>query len=405
MADFASILSGAGGLLSGIGSASQIFGNLFGGNDYYRQSQDAFNKQKQLMNLNNEFQSAENIKSRNFTKQMYEKQWQDYQDYNDYSAMVRRAVNAGVSPSALFQSGAPAQFGGLSPASVGHTASPSPSYEGIVNPVNRQAESFHSISSGLSALASATKMGAETSQIVPLMSAEIQNQLSQAGFNDIRSKSADFEFGLRQIYGKKLYDSELGLNFAKAVDLYSSSYLHAQEGKTQDSVRELNLANRLLKDTQRESTNKEIQMFDLQISWYPKEMSAKINNLNAQSEESKASASNLSASTEQTKLFNKIYSDKRYQHSIISQAVTAGQQAIDQNKLTRQQVQHMNYMIEQAAYANDLKEFTYWSNQIQGYVHSVGEAASSFYGAGALRELVKMRQMSRIPPTTVIGFN
>ena len=219
------ILGSAGGVLSGISSIGSSLSQLFGGDDYYRQAQDAYNKQKDLMKFNNEFQSAENVKSRDFTKEMYAKQWQDYQDWNDYSSMVRRAVDAGVSPSALFGSGAPAQFGGLSPASVGHSASPSPSYEGIVNPINRQAETFHSISSGLSALANATKTGVETSKLVPLMNAQIANQLSEAGFNDIRSKSADFELGLRQIYGKKLYDSELGLNFAKAVDLYSQSFL------------------------------------------------------------------------------------------------------------------------------------------------------------------------------------
>ena len=310
MADVSAILGSAGGVLSGISSIGSSLSQLFGGDDYYRQAQDAYNKQKDLMKFNNEFQSAENIKSRDFTKEMYAKQWQDYQDWNDYSSMVRRAVNAGVSPSALFQSGAPGQFGGLSPATTGHSASPSPSYEGIVNPVNRQAESFHSISSGLSALANATKAGVETSRLVPLMNAQISNQLSEAGFNDIRSKSADFELGLRQIYGKKLYDSELGLNFAKAVDLYASSYLHAQEGKTQESIRELNLADRLLKDAQRDSTDRQIKMYDLQLSWYPKEMKAKIDNLNSSTSANYATAANETASAEQTRLFNKIYSNK-----------------------------------------------------------------------------------------------
>lgn len=310
MADVLSVLGSAGGVLSGIGSFAQGFSNLFGGDDYYRQAQDAFNKQKDLMKFNNEFQGSENVKSREFTEKMYKKQWQDYMDYNDYSAMVRRALDAGISPSALFQSGAPAQFGGLSPASVGHTASPSPSYEGIVNPVDRRAESFHSISSGLNALASASKLGVETSRLVPLMNAQIKNQLSESGLKDIQAKSADFEFGLRQIYGKKLYDSELGKNAAQMVNAYAQSYLFAEEGNTQESIRELNKAERLYKDILRDSTDKQIEQMNLQIQWYPKEMRARINNLNTESQKNVAQASEANASA------GLKYSETRFQDMV-----------------------------------------------------------------------------------------
>lgn len=402
MADFFDVLGGIGSGLAGVSSISQTLGNMFSSRDGDVNS--VYEKQKMLMDQNNKFQSEENQKSRDFTSEMYKKQWSDLTSWNDYKNVVSRALAAGISPSAIFSSGAPSQLGGVSPASVGHSASPSPSYGDIVNPVNRQAESFHSISSGLKSLVDLAKTGVETQQIGSLMKAQIQNQLSEAGFNDIRSKSADFELGLRQIYGKKLYDSELGKNAAQMVNAYAQAYLSAEEGNTQESVRELNKAERLYKDMLRGSTDKQIEMMNLQMQWYPKEMRARINNLNTESYKNAAQASEASASAEQTRLFNRIYSDKRYQHSIISQAVTAGQQAIDANKMTKQQVQHMNYMIEQAAYANDMKEFTYWSNQINGFVGTLGQAASQFYGAGALRELIKLRQLQGQPPTRVRGF-
>lgn len=391
------VLGNVGGALSGASSFFGSLNQLLNLDDYYRQSQDAFNKQRQLMSENNQFQSIENQKSRDYQSVMYEKQFSDLVNYNSYASMVQRAKDAGISPAALFQNGAPSMLGGISPVSAGHSASPSPSYEGIVNPVNRQAESFHSISSGLKALGDLAKTGMETSQLVPLMSAQIKNQLSQSGLNDIRSMSEDFELGLRQIYGKKLYDSELGKNYSQMINAYNQAYLFAEEGKTQDSVRQLNLADRLYKDSLRLSTDKQVEFMGLQMSWYPKQMRAQIENL-------LSSASESSANADQTRLFNKIYSDKRFQHSIISQAVTAGQQAIDSNKMTKQQVQHLNYMIEQAAYANEMKEFSYWSSQIQSYMSSLGQAASAFYGAGALRELIKLRQIQSVPPTTVRGF-
>lgn len=389
-----SVLGDIGGVLGG---ASGLFGSL---NQMIGDTgvSDAYAKQRELMTWNNKFQSEENQKSRDFTKEMYDKQWSDYTDYNSYVSMVKRAEQAGVSPAALFQNGAPSSIGGLSPASVGHSASPSPSYADVVNPVNRQAETFHSISQGLQALSQATKTGFETSKIVPLMSAQIKNQLSQAGLNDIRQSSEDFELGLRKIYGKKLYDSELGKNYAQMLNSYNQAYLYAEEGKTQDSIRELNKADRLYKDALRDSTDKQVQFMDLQMSWFPREMRAKIRNLNSSASESEANAEQLS-------LFNKIYSDQRFKHSIISQAVTAGQQAIDANKMTKKQVEHMQYMIEQAAYANDMKEFKFWSDQIQSYMGAVGQAASAFYGAGALRELIKLRKAGISSTTLESGRN
>lgn len=383
MADILNAIGSIGGALQGASGFVGSLNQVIGGNDY--DPLTAFYRQREMMRENNKFQSQENEKSRDFTRQMYAQQWSDYTDYNSYNAMVERAKEAGISPAALFQNGAPSSIGGISPGSVGHSASPSPSYADVVNPVNRQAETFHSISQGLQALSQASKLGLESTRIVPLMSAQIQGQLSQAGLNDIRRSSEEFELGLRKIYGSKLNDSELGKNYAQMIDSYAQAYLYAEQGKTQESVRELNKAERLYKDAKRESTDKQVQMMDLEMQWYPREMGAKIRMMNNQGEEAAANA-------EQQRIFNKIYSDQRYKHSIISQAVTAGQQAIDANKMTKKQVEHMNYMIEQAAYANDMKEFKFWSDQIQSYMQSIGQAASAFYGAGALRELIKLRK-------------
>lgn len=296
MADVFDILGGIGSGLAGVSSISQTLGNLFSSSDGDINS--VYEKQKMLMDQNNKFQSDENQKSRDFTSEMYKKQWSDLTSWNDYKNIVSRALDAGISPSAIFSSGAPSMLGGVSPATVGHSASPSPSYGDIVNPVNRQAESFHSISSGLKSLTDLAKTGVETQQIGSLMKAQIKNQLSEAGFNDIRTKSADFELGLRQIYGKKLYDSELGKNAAQMVNAYAQAYLFAEEGNTQESVRELNKAERLYKDMLRDSTDKQIQMMDLQMQWYPKEMRARIENLNSSTEENRASAQEHRANAE-----------------------------------------------------------------------------------------------------------
>lgn len=394
------------GIAGGVSSVFGSLGNFFGSNDddYYRKAQDAFNKQRQLMSENNAYQSSENEKGREFQRQMYEKEFSDVTNWNDYKNMVKRAQDAGISPSALFQSGAPAQFGGLSAPSTSHSAIPSPSYEGVVNPVDRQAESFHSVASGLQALAQAQKAGVETTQVAPLMSAQIKNQLSEAGLNSVRASSEDFEFGLRKIYGKKLYDSELGRNYAQMINDYSQAYLYAEQGNTQESVRLLNRAERLYKDALRDSTNKQIEMVNMQLAWYPQEMKAKINNYNASSEESRASAQNYTASAVQTKIFNKFYSDRRYAHSFITQVVEQGRQAVKQTDISEAQVKQLNYMVEQAAFSNDMKEFTYWSNQVTNFVGTLGQAASQFYGAGALRELMHIRQGAQQSPTPVRGF-
>ena len=39
-----------------------------------------------------------------------------------------------------------------------------------------------------------------------------------------------------------------------------------------------------------------------------------------------------------------------------------------------------------------MQEFTIGVIQVNGFVNTLGQAASQFYGAGALRELIKLRQ-------------
>lgn len=360
--------------------------------------------QKNMMKENNAFQSSENEKARNFTKQMYEQQLADTQSWNDFSSIVQRAMKAGISPSAIFGSGAPQQLGGIMPPTVGHSAVPSGSYGDVINPPNRSAEAFSSIASALASLSQAAKTGVETGHLGSLMSAQMKNYLSQASLNDVRSSSEQFELSLRKIYGSKLYDSELGKNYSQMVNAYHQAMLFAEQGKTEESKRELNLAERLYKDSLRASTDAQAEKTRLETSWYPAYMRAYIGNLNASSEESRASAAEHNASAEQVQIFNKIYSDKRYAHSLITEAVERGRQAVGQTKITKSQAEQMTYMVEQAAYANDMKEFTFWSNQINQFVGTLGDAATSIYGAGALKALTQLRQGQLQSPPPVRGF-
>lgn len=271
------------------GALNSVFG-LFSQESQSGLQNMSIQAQKNMMKENNAFQSSENEKARNFTKQMYEQQLQDTQSWNDYSSIVQRAMKAGISPSAIFGSGAPQHLGGIMPPSVAHSAVPSGSYGDVINPPNRSAEAFSSIASALASLSQAAKTGVETGRLGSLMSAQMKNYLSQSNLNDVRSSSEQFELSLRKIYGSKLYDSELGKNYSQMVNAYHQAMLFAEQGKTEDSKRQLNLAERLYKDSLRQSTVAQAEKLRLETSWYPAYMRSYIGNLNASSEESRASA-------------------------------------------------------------------------------------------------------------------
>lgn len=388
-----SVLSGIGSLLGGVSS----LGSLFGSDDTDYQRHESWWYQNKLQESNNAFQSSENAKARAWQKDMFDYEFAKTADFNSYKNMVSRALEAGISPSTLFGNGSPALMGGMSAPATSHSASPSPSYGDIVNPVNRRvessrmlADSFGSVASGLSALAQATKTGVETGHIGSLMSAQMKNQLSQAGFNDIQTSSQDFELGLRKIFGKQLYSSEVGRNFAQMTNSFAQAYLAAEEGNTQESVRELNKAKRLYNDALRSCTDRQREQIELEMSWFPREMQAKIDNLRASAEESRAVAQNQLTQADLNRVQKSIAELTKV--DVVEGVRLQTENLSKEGKILDSQVEAARAAAEQAKYAESHKEWIFWKDYITDIISTGISAVTSYKSMRAFQTLSNAQQ-------------
>lgn len=375
--DFLSDIPIVGSVSSAIDAGLDSIGLSQHGRDQYVSQEN----QRELFSIQNQY-NQENF-DRQFAAENAEFD-RRYQQYQSPQALVRQYSEAGLNPSAVL-SGGKAGFGG-----VGSAVNPSSVSVPSVSPSAPMQISQKSSSDYIDAISRMKLNDAQQEEIFQLLKGKIREQDDTHKWQSVLTAQKMFEYELDKKYG----DNKRANEIANLVEQGLLMYMQGQEAAA--NVNFLKAKEMLAQD--------EHKFNQVKYPKYGLYLDAMIQEAKAQAARDYASASESRENAEQTRLFNKIYGDKRYQHSIISQAVSAGQKAIEENKLTKKQVEYITYMVEQAAYANDMKEFAFWSEQIQSYMSSVGQAASAFYGAGALRELIKMRQFQQLPPTSVKGF-
>lgn len=397
MADWSSYLSSAGSLLGGVGS---FIGGLFGSDN------DTYEDQRALMAENNRFQAEENEKSRKWQQSMYDRQWQDYMDYNDPSALVSRLQSAGVTPASAFQSmSTSGTVSSLpSPSSPGHSAVPSPDYAGTINPINQKAAAFSSISQGLQALANARKIGIEGSFVGSQMQAYIKSLMSESDYKDVLADQQKYEVELRRKYGDKML-------YVQVHDLAMKAFQEEQLAKfyiRQENVQEAEAAlNRAKEDHERvlkRLSGAQAEQYEIDNRFRAAYNQASIQELKSRSGMQSAAAQQYQASAQEISYFNKLRSEPDVRESLLKQLRVQGSQAVKDNIIKGYQMEQIQYLVEQAAYANDMKEFSFWADQVRNTIGSLGEAASQFYGAGALKELIQLRRSASAPPQSIRGF-
>ena len=89
--------------------------------------------------------------------------------------------------------------------------------------------------------------------------------------------------------------------------------------------------------------------------------------------------------------------DPKARESLLKEIRVAGDAAVARKQLTKNQAAEMYHYAQQAAYADDMKKFTYWSDQVQGYLGIVLGAG------GAAGNFMKAQQLMT-KPVQVTGF-
>lgn len=305
----------------------------------------------------------------------YAKEMFDYQWNKAYSpqAQVKNMAAAGINPAA--QLGSHSVLAGSPQASM--PSMPSGQY-GITG--------LSDLSSYIAANAQDKKTGAD-----------VNNTNQDTELKKIQTDAEAWKLNLAKQFGSDKMAADLALaqqnvrlaelsGDEKRKDIAIKSWTEAKE-KAMSQCAEKN----------RDILQKELDNKDTELKLRNEESRQRAAASKASAAESYSHAENLRADTETKEVFNKFYKDRRYQHSFMSQVVEQGREAVSRRLCTDRQAEQLEYMVEQAAYATDMQEFTYWSNQVNGFVNTLGQAASQFYGAGALRELIKLRQGQQQP--------
>lgn len=318
-----------------------------------------------------------------------ERQLKAQEDYLDYymgkygttKRQVEQVTEAGLNPAAIFGNNAP------------QVMNPS---GGQVSPLQWQGigtTSMTDLAQYLAGVAQAKKAGVEIPNVE----------------EDTRSKVLDnarkeFENDLLKRYGLQKSAAELALAEENVRLAAATTDVKKQEKALMEWQAAKEKALSECSEKQRDLLQKELDNKDTAIQLVNELEREKIKTEKSQQGYNYAAASNQSASAEQTRIFNKFYKDRRYQHSFMSQVIEQGREAVSKRLVTQRQAEQLEYLVEQAAYSNDMKEFTYWSGQVNQFVNTIGSAASQFYGAGALRELIELRKAQQLPPPSIRGF-
>lgn len=393
--DLTNVLSSAAGVMSPIGTIAggiSALGSLFGSGDDGRE----------LAELQHQWDVEENEKNRQFQRDEWTRQFDLVNAYNDPAQAKARLAKAGLNASAI--------LGGQGSAIGQSSASPSaPSGASGLNPMPDLIsqigfQSKESIMRRLSILGELGKSSALLPETKAKLSAEVGDLLSDARFKDIRSDAEQFSLELDKIF--KPIMNKVGVKKALAdlalVD--AETRLAIKNGEKIDEEK-LNLAEeRLLTIAKRELSEKDREKVEIELNWLNAEKRQALAESKSRETANYASANESNANASQIKFWNDLNNRPDVKHELVRAAKEQGKAAVNANAISEKQAKQLEYLVEQAAYANDMKEFTYWSNQVSSWVESVGNAASQFYGAGALRELIKLRQGQQVPPTPIRGF-
>lgn len=400
-----------GATLSGIGALASGSSNVVGGITGIRQNSYNAHLQEEQAELNRQFNAQEAEKSRAWStnerlaQQVYNtgerEATQDYntserlatQNYNSPGEYAKRLRAAGINPAVYFSGSGPSAVASSPQSSTPASSSvPSPvqaSFAGGISPV---VANIPQLMSGAGDMIRALTDANVGHHSISLIDANVEKALSDVYTNQQIAQAKELE--------NQLNRANLPNNIRKAI--LEVSALAAQIGLTHNESEKAKAQKRLIElQSKTESKIADLKGTEsltaaLYLKKAPRLWESEIRSNEAGARASEASAANI-------ELFNKLHSDKRYQHSYLAQAVDSARSIAKANKISDATLVRIEEEIEAAVYANDNKEFTYWTDRLNKTIETVGSAASQFYGAGALRELIHLRRAAQ-GHTPIKGF-
>lgn len=395
--DLTNALSSAAGVMSPLGAIAggvSALGSLFGSSA----SDDAM----ALAEKQHAWDVEENQKNRDFQRDEWTRQFNAINEYNDPSRTKERLTKGGLNASAMLngQGSAIGQSTGSPSAPSGASGlNPMPD---VVSQVGFQSK--ESLMKRLEMLGSLSKNSYLLPETKQKLSAEIDNILADERFTSIKADSEEFMLALNRFFAPIMKRAGVAQAFKDLALTDAETRLAIANGDVANEEKLNKVEERLLTIAKRNLSQKEFERLQLEIKWYDAQRKQEIKESKSREAANYASAEESHESARNQKFWNNLQERPDVKHELLREAKERGKAAVNANKISEQQAKHMEYLVEQAVYATDMQEFTYWSNQIQQFIGVIGQAASQFYGAGALRELIKLRQVQQTAPTHVSGF-
>lgn len=400
-----------GATLGTIGAATSIGSNVVGTVAGIRSNSYNAHLQEDQNEINRQFNAQEAEKSRvwstneRLAQQVYNtgerEAAQAYntserlatQQFNSPAEQAKRLRAAGINPAVYFSGSGPSAVASSPQSSSPASSSvPSPAQASFSDGVSPVVANIPQLMTGAGDMIRALTDANVGQHSISLIDANVEKALSEVYTNQQIAQAKELE--------NQLYRANLPHNIRKAI--LEVSALAAQIGLTHNESEKVKAQKRLIElQSKTESKIADLKGTEaltaaLYLKKAPRLWESEIRSREASVRESEASAVNI-------ELFNKLHSDRRYQYSYLAQAIDSARSVAKANKISDATLSRIEEEIEAAVYANDNKEFTYWTDRLNKTIETVGSAASQFYGAGALRELIHLRRAAQ-GHTPVKGF-
>lgn len=415
------LTGGVSGLISG-GIAS-LGSQLFGSNSDQKR---AFEYQKQLQQLQNDWQAQQNQKAMDFQRKNWIDQFNMTNEYNSPTASVQRLISAGLNPAgALNNAGnTSASVGGMQGVANGSPVGSVGAPIASLSIDNRKA-----ISEMIASMSGSARNTADASRTNMLANAELNNLIAKTNNEEAQAYFTQLQTKLQGMFGGRKMQSEINALVAQMANSYADVQKKLAECKTMEELQEVyksqvdvNWATAALNNAKVHLSRKELSKMEIDLKYYDAWMRNELGLQRARIADSLASANDANAransgmyknqaefTAEQTKyqkMMNTI-------ESIRTDLVTNKFGPADRDKYINTLRAELDNIINTAAISKEQKDYMYWLKEklhkdvsmyefkmLIDVLESAGNMAMSYYGtnmmSGAITQSAQIGANSRV---------
>ena len=399
------LTGGVTGLLSG-GIAS-LGSQLFGSNSDQKR---AFEYQKQLQQMQNDWQALQNQKAMDFQRQNWKEQFNLTNEYNSPSASIQRLISAGLNPAgALNNAGnTSASVGGMQGVANGSPVGSVGAPIASLSIDNRKA-----ISEMIASMSGSARNTADASRTNMLVNAELNNLIAKTNNEEAQAYLTQLNTKLLGMFGGKKMQSEINALVAQMANSYADVQKKLSECKTMEELQEVyksqvdvNWATAALNNAKVHFTRKELSKMEIELKYYDAWMRNELGLQRARIAESLASANDANArassgmysaqaglSKSQTVMQDMLNQIQQIKNDFVHNKFSPADSERYKNMLRKQ----CDIVINQASLTNVQRDQVEWATQllkknvsyyelrlVTDVLESVGHMAVSAYGSNTI---------------------